>query len=253
VLYYAQRLYQFPLGVFGVAVATAVFPALSRATADEGRFLDTLRNGVRLSLFIALPASVGLALVREDLVGALYSGLGDGFSDEGVARAGWVVLGYSVGVWAYSLNQIWTRAFYARGDTGTPMRIAVAMVGLNLALNVVLIWRLREAGLAWGTSIAAITQCALLGLAARRKLGVRADAGLRRSIGRTALMAAIMGLCVGAVLALWPDASGWGGRALRLGVATVGGAGVFGALALVLRAPELSWLLHPRGGPSKEA
>ncbi|MEZ6242145.1 MAG: murein biosynthesis integral membrane protein MurJ [Phycisphaerales bacterium] len=245
VLYYAQRLYQFPLGVFGVAVATAVFPALSRASDDEGRFLDTLRKGVRLSVFIALPASVGLALVREDLVGALYSGLGDGFSAGGVARAGWVVLGYSVGVWAYSLNQIWTRAFYARGDTGTPMRIAVAMVGLNLVLNLVLIWRLREAGLAWGTSIAAIVQCVLLGIAARRKLGVRADVDVRTSVMRTVLMAGAMGAFVGGLLLLWPGVESWGARAARLAVATVGGAGVFGVLALVLRAPELSWLLHP--------
>ncbi len=246
VLYYAQRLYQFPLGVFGLAVATAVFPALSRASQDPSRFLDTLRKGVRLSLFIALPASVGLALVREDLVAALYSGLGDGFSDEGVRRAGWVVLGYSVGVWAYSLNQIWTRAFYARGDTGTPMRIALAVVGLNLLLNVVLIWRLREAGLAWGTSIAAVTQCALLALAARRRLDAGPDEGVRASLVRTILMSLTMGICVGGLLMLWPTPEAWSGRVARLAAATVGGAGVYGVLAFALRAPELSWLLRPR-------
>ncbi len=253
VLYYAQRLYQFPLGVFGVAVATAVFPALSRASDDDGRFLGTLRKGVRLSLFIALPASLGLALVREDLVATLYSGLGDGFSDEGVRRAGWVVLGYSVGVWAYSLNQIWTRAFYARGDTATPMRIAIAMVGLNVVLNLILIWRLREAGLAWGTSIAAITQCVLLGLMARRRFGADADAAARSSIARTVLLTIAMGTVVVGVMLAWPEPMSWGGHAARLAAGVVVGGGVYGLLSLALRAPELSWLLHPRGGAGAES
>ena len=248
VLYYAQRLYQFPLGVFGIAVATAVFPELSRAAGDPARFVGALRRGVRLSLFIALPASVGLALVRTDLVATLYSGIGDGFSDDGVMRAGWVVLGYSVGVWAYSLNQLWTRAFYAKNDTVTPMRIALMMVGLNLALNLVLIWPLGEAGLAWSTSIAAIIQSILLSRAARRRIegGRLLDQASRRSVLRSIVLSVVMGGAVALIVTLWPDRAGWWGGALALLAATSVGVGVYAVLAKILGAEELSWILRPK-------
>jgi putative peptidoglycan lipid II flippase len=164
----AQRLYQFPLGVFGIAVATAVFPMLARHAHEPEHFTDTLRRGLRLSFFIGLPASVGLLLVRLDATAVLFSGGTSGFSADGVLRTAAAVAGFAPGVWAYSLNHVLTRAFYAQGDTRTPMKIAVAMVGLNLVLNLTLIWWLREAGLAWSTSISATVQCAVLVVAARR-------------------------------------------------------------------------------------
>ena len=85
ILGFTQRLYQFPLGVFGIAVATAAFPALARwAVADQTtRFVQTLRDALRLSLFIGLPASIGLILVRHDLVGALFGGEDSAFSTAG--------------------------------------------------------------------------------------------------------------------------------------------------------------------------
>ncbi len=252
VLYYAQRLYQFPLGVFGIAVATAIFPELSRGASDPGRFLGALRRGVRLSLFIALPASVGLALVRTDLVTTLFSGAGNAFSDDGLSRAAWVVLGYSVGVWAYSLNQLWTRAFYAKGDTITPMRIALAMVALNLALNLALIWPLGEAGLAWATSISAIVQCAVLARAARTRLGLGQilDQPARRSVARSLGLSLVMGGLVGALVWLWPERASWASGALALLAATALGGGVYALLARASRSEELAWMLHPGRGPT---
>lgn len=247
ILFYAQRLYQFPLGVFGIAVATAAFPALSRLAHDRRHFADVLARGVRLSLFIALPASVGLLLVREDLVNALYAGQ-TGFSDEGVRRAGAVVVGYSVAIWAYALNQLLTRAFYATGDTATPMRIAVAMVGLNVLLNLLLIWPLGEAGLAWSTGIAAVIQCGLLTALARARL-TRApilDADAWRSVGRTGIAVAAMTAVLLATAALWTRGPAWDDRVARLAVMTALGAGVFGIGARALGAPELAWLLRRR-------
>ncbi len=254
VLYYAQRLYQFPLGVFGIAVATAVFPELSRAANDPARFASALRRGIRLSLFIALPASVGLALVRTDLVKTLYSGVGDGFSDDGVRRAAWVVLGYSVGVWAYSLNQLWTRSFYAKNDTSTPMRIAIVAVGLNLTLNAALIWPLGEAGLAWATSVSAIVQCALLARAARKRLGVAScfDRESLRSVVRCAGLSVVMGAGVGLLLTLWPERASWAGGAWALIAATSLGGGIYLVLAWATRSEELSWIIRLKRGARQD-
>ena len=245
VLFYAQRLYQFPLGVFGIAVATVVFPQLARASTDPASFVRTLRNGVRLSLFIALPASVGLVLVRDPLVQTVYSGFGDGFSADGIARASSVVLGYAVAIWSYSLVHVLTRAFYAVGDTRTPMTVSLVTVAFNLALNLILIWPLKEAGLAWSTAAASILQLAVLSALARRKLApeplLARDA--RASIMRTTALSLVMGSAVLAVAALLPDPISWVSNAGTLTALIATGAIVFGLGAVLSKAPEFGWLL----------
>lgn len=245
VLFYAQRLYQFPLGVFGIAVATAVFPALSRASEDPSAFSATLREGLRLSLFIGLPASVGLALVGGDLSAVIFGGQGPGFSDAGVARVGAVLVGYATAVWAYSLNQVVTRAFYALGDTSTPMRVAMLSVAVNLTLNLVLIWTtpLREAGLAWATAASAMFQCvALIWLLGRRmRSEPLRDPVTLRSCFRTVSLSALMACGVIGVRFLPIGDGGW--PIWRLLAQVTVGVGIVGVGAWIVRAPELRALL----------
>jgi len=245
ILFYAQRLYQFPLGVFGIAVATVVFPELARRAEDRPGFARTLRHGLRLSLFIALPASVGLALVRDDLIRTVFTGAGNGFSDAGADRAAAVLLGYAVAVWSYSLVHVATRAFYAAGDTTTPMRLAFVTVALNLALNMLLIWPLAEAGLAWSTAIASIVQYILLARIAGRRLLAEPvlDHDTRRSFVRTLGTTIAMGLAVWAIAAAWPARDSWGSHALALAVCVAAGGVVYLAAARLVGAPELRWLL----------
>lgn len=255
VLSYTQTIYQFPLGVFGIAVATAVFPMLSRSADMPTEFVANLRRGLRLSLFIGLPASVGLLLVRHDLLEVIFGGKGrHSFSHEGVLRAAAVLAGFAPGVWAYSLNHVWTRAFYAKGDTTTPMRIAMLMVLFNFTLNVTLIWWLREAGLAWSTAIAAMVQCLILAWLCHARLETPAlDAATLRAFARIVLASASMGVCVWLSNLLLPSTEWWAtwwGHAARCGVAVVVGAGVYSLAALLWRAPEIRWLLRraPAGG-----
>lgn len=254
ILSYTQTLYQFPLGVFGIAVATAVFPLLSRASDRPQEFMQHLRRGIRLSLFIGLPASAGLWLVRHDLVYVIFGGGGEtGFTADGLARSALVLAGFAPAVWAYSLNQVLTRSFYARHDTVTPMKLAIATVGLNVVLNFTLIWPLGEAGLAWSTAISACLQAAALLMLARWKLGVRpfnaatTGATIRCVAASVAMSAAVWG-------AMWalPTAEDWRGHALRLGVSViVGGIGYILA-AMVLRMPELRWLFQRHKGGAGE-
>lgn len=241
----AQRLYQFPLGVFGIAVATAVFPMLSRHADEPAAFADTLRRGLRLSLFIGLPASVGLVLVRHDLVWAVFA-VGDrGFAPPALDRAAAVVLGFAPAVWAYSLNHVLTRAFFAQGDTTTPMRIGIGVLGLNVVLNLTLIWPLREAGLAWSTSVCAMMQCAILAAVLRRRSGVApVDLPTARAFGGIAAAAAIMAAAVLALQHLLPAPDGWAGHAAALGAASAVGCVSYAAAAGILKLPELRWLLR---------
>jgi putative peptidoglycan lipid II flippase len=252
----AQKLYQFPLGVFGIAVAAAVFPMLSRAADESERFERILRRGLRLSFFIGLPASVGLILVRHDVTRTLFAGGGSGFSADGVERATAVVAGFAPAVWAYSVNHVLTRAYYARGDTSTPMRVAIGAVGFNLLLNLVLMWPLREAGLAAATALSATAQTVVLSWLCGRTLGVRPLAdGVGRAAGRILLAAGVM---AGAVIAC-----GWGVRAAAggaltpwslaactLAAKTVVGAVAYASTCRALGVPELGWLVHRSVAPS---
>ncbi|MFM9958886.1 MAG: murein biosynthesis integral membrane protein MurJ [Phycisphaerales bacterium] len=256
VLSYASRLYQFPLGVFGIAVATAVFPALARAWADEANrtrdFAEIIRRGTRLSLFIGLPATVGLVIVGHNMCAVIYSSE-VGRADE-IARVANVLIGYSVAVWAYSLTHVFNKAFYAAGDTKTPMRVSLITIACNLVLNLVLIWPLQEAGLAWATTITATGQCVALGwLASRRFASATSplfNAETRRGVSITILASIIMGcVLIGSAL-VWPLAADapWADRALALARDTIIGIGVFGVIALLTKRDELKWLLERNTG-----
>jgi len=254
ILSYTQQLYQFPLGVFGIAVATAVFPMLSRASADPTEFAAVLRRGLRLSFFIGLPASIGLILVRHDLIFVVYSGGNSGFDADSVARGAAVLLGFAPGVWAYSLNHVLTRAFYAKHNTRTPMRVAMSMVLLNLSLNFTLIWYLREAGLAWATAASAMVQMFVLLVLCVKRLGVQPfDGETTRAFLRIGSAAALMALAVWAAIHWWPDPMGnWKLHAARLAAGVGAGGLVFGLAAFLLRAPEMRWLVQ-RGGQANGA
>ncbi|MFG0326287.1 MAG: murein biosynthesis integral membrane protein MurJ [Phycisphaerales bacterium JB037] len=259
ILGYTQRLYQFPLGVFGIAVATAAFPLLSRHASEPARFVRTLRDSLRLSLFIAIPAMVGLILVRDDLVGVVFGGgspdrMG-GFSDDGLARASSVLLGYSLGIVAYSVNHVLTRAFYARGDTRTPMKLALGAVALNLSLNLVLIWPMREAGLAWSTAISAAAQCVGAWWILRARLPAHADDDRPLLVAFAPALGALAAMTSLVLLTQWlvlPGDAAWSSRAIRLGICSLGGAGVYGAVAWRLGSSELRMLIG-RGLPTGQA
>jgi len=249
-LFFASRLYQFPLGVFGLAVATAVFPLLARQASDPDAFDATLSDGLRLSLFIGLPATFGLVLVAGDLTAAIYAG--GLFDAASVDRVSLVLAAYAVGVWAYIANHTLTRAFYAVGDTRTPMRVTLGMVAVNLALNVTLIWFLAEAGLALSTALCAIAQLALLAHAWQRR-GRPVGGDVARSFFWSLGLAVAMSLAVLAALAglaaletRAPDLlpGSWAAGAVRLALAVVVGIAVYGGLAALTGRPELRLLLE---------
>jgi putative peptidoglycan lipid II flippase len=244
----AQRLYQFPLGVFGIAVATAVFPMLARHAQSPDAFGDALRRGLRLSFYIGFPASIGLMLVNHDLVAALYGSgrnAGSGFSADGVHRTAAVLAGFAPAIWAYSVNHVFTRAFYAKGDTKTPMYVAIAMVLLNLCLNLTLIWWLREAGLAWATSVCAMLQCIILGILCRGKIHAQAmDRTLIMSCVRVIAVSVVMAAAVWAVLYFMPAPQRWLDHVIRAFAGSIVGIVVYGVGSIAFKVQELRWLVR---------
>lgn len=264
-LNWSQRLYQFPLGVFGIAIATAIFPALSAAAAkfgergldaqsdDEARakralpqtasteFAEIVRHGLRLTLFIGLPASVGLILVRIPLARTVFEH-GD-FTTDDALRVSVILAGYASSVWAYSMTHTLTRAFYALKDATTPLKISAAMVALNLTLNLSLIWPLGAAGLAWSTAISATGQVILLVLLLRKRVPRPIDRTVTASWRRTALASIIMaGVLLPIVLLTEPASlSWWASAGLLIGMVAIGCAIVLG-VAWLTKAEEFNWL-----------
>ncbi len=250
----AQRLYQFPLGVFGIAIATAIFPALSAAAAGvvggwgdvEGRFVGILRRGLRMSFFIGLPSTVGVMMVGFMLTRVIFEW---GVFDTGDAeRVTGALLGYASAIWAYSLAHVLTRGFYAQKDARTPMRVSLVMVVLNLVLNLTFVWWMGEVAIAWSTAFCAVVQMVvLLWIISKRTGGHLWDGDMRRSVGQSVgislLMAAVLGM-----LHIWFDVGemSWMGCLVLLMVTVCLGGGVYFAGARVLGMAELRWLLRRR-------
>ena len=243
---YAQRLYEFPLGVFGIAVATAIFPQLTRERDDVSRFAATLRRGLRLAMFIGLPASLGIAVVRRSFVAVVYEGMA--FDARDVEIVAFVLLGYAVAIWSYSINHILVRAFYARREPMTPVRIAIGMVLLNLTLNLTLVFTtpLGVAGLAWSTAGCAIIQTMILGRVLASRSGTLADRLVVGSILKTVACTAAMLVAVVIAMNTIPFSmieDTWLSAFVELSsLALIGGA-VFIMTARGLGMPELGWAL----------
>ena len=238
-LNWAQFLYQFPLGVFAIALATAIFPKLSRdAATDDGRndaFRDGLRRGVEAALFIGLPSSAGLVLIREPAVRVLFQ-RGE-FTAYDTAWTALSVGIYGAAVWAFSLQQILSRAYYALHDTLTPLVWAVANLAVNVVVEVPLIWtRLGESGMAVGTLVSFALQAVLMLWLLDRRVG---GIGLGRSAPPVAKMLAATALMVLACVALrwvpgWPTGeTGRGALTQLVAVMGVGGGVYLGATRLM--------------------
>lgn len=250
-LYFGQRLYQFPLGIFGVALSTVMFPRLA-THAESGRMdllRDDLQLGLRMVLAIGLPASAGLMLLSEPIT-ALFFEHG-AFDSDDLRRTASVVAAYGVAVWAWCGLLILTRAAYAAGDRLTPLRLSVWAVGLNLVLNLILVWPLGGTGLALATSITSIAQTLALGWRLQRSVG-RLDVrnlalALAKSLAATLLMAAV-GF---AALAMLPESESLVGRVIRVVAPFAASVAVWFGAATLLRIDEVRLLLHPGGESSR--
>jgi putative peptidoglycan lipid II flippase len=170
-LFCAFRLMQFPLGLFGVSLATATLPAVARAFArgDMATFGATARDSLRLSWFLALPASVGLAVLAGPIITLIYQH--GRFTAHDTAQTALALQAYSLGLAGYAAIKVLTPCFYALGLPRTPLRISLIGIGVNVALNLLNVWvfGLGHAGLALATSgVALVNFLQLMAALSRR-------------------------------------------------------------------------------------
>ncbi|MGB0721693.1 MAG: murein biosynthesis integral membrane protein MurJ [Gammaproteobacteria bacterium] len=237
-LYYSDRLMEFPLGVFAIAIATVILPKLSRDhAADPAQFAHTMDWALRWLALIGVPATLGLFLLAGPMLTTLFQ-YGE-FSPEAVMQARLSLMAYALGLPGFMLVKVLAPGFYARQDTRTPVRIGIIAMVANMVFNVILIVPLAHVGLALATSLSAYVNAGLLyhGL---RKEGVYSPGegwwpmGLRVGLAALAMTALLwIGAGSSAEMPGWFALGGWE-RARDLALWIGAGAGLYFAVLVLL-------------------
>ena len=186
-LFYAFRFFEFPQGIFTVALGVAVLPSFARLVSQRRmeEFAEGVLFSVRMMLFITIPAMVGLIILRVPILNLILQ-RGD-FTYHTTLMTAQALLYYSFSLWAYGGIQVLSRAFYALDEVKTPVTIAIVALMINTLLGFILMSPLLHAGLALAMSIAAIVNVSLLALFFRRKASGFRLRNLAASVSKTAL------------------------------------------------------------------
>jgi len=235
-LYFSDRLVEFPLGVFGIALATVILPNLSQqhAAASTEAFSKTLDWALRWVLIVGTPAMVGLFLFAGPMLATLFQY--GAFSQHDVEMATRSLMAYSIGLMGFILVKVLAPGFYARQDTKTPVKIGIIAMVANMVMNLILVFPLAHAGLALATSLSAFLNAFLLFRVLRREGVYTPEAGWLKLM----LQVLVANLAMAALL--WWGASdlqiwfAWGGwqRAMQLLLWIVAGAVLYFAVLLLM-------------------
>ena len=246
-LFYSQRLYQFPLGVLGISLATAIFPVLSAAAADKDEQLlsRTIRKTVGSAIFVAMPATVGLILVARPLIAVLFQ-RGE-FTVADTASVRFVLIFYSIGLCGFFLQQVVTRAFYSLQDSKWPARTAMIAVAVNIVLNLVLIWPMGAGGLALATATCSYLQVIILLVLLAKKFHFGVDRPAMVLLGKTVLATAAMALTGGgAILLMQKLPLNTVCDIIRIAVLVVVCAGVYAVVSRLMANPMLELVFRAK-------
>ena len=238
VLYYADRINQLPLGTIGIAVGTALLPTLSRQVraGAAAEAVGTLNRAIEYALVLTLPATVALIVIAEPVIAVLFQR--GAFGAESVRLSAQALAAYAAGLPAFVLVKVLLPAFFARGDTAMPMKVGLAAVGVNLALNIAFMTPLQHLGPPLASSLSAWVNVAVLVAILVRRGHLATDATLRRVVPRTLLaalaMAAVLWGLDQLLFAPAPRAELW--RWAALGTLVGGGLAAYGLAGLALGA-----------------
>ena len=253
-LYYSDRLMEFPLGVFGIALATVILPSLSHqhSNGDRGEFSRLLDWALRWVFLVGLPSTVALIVLAGPLLVTFFRY--GAFSENDVHMSSQALVAFSAGLLGFILIKVLAPGFYARQDTKTPVRIGMISMGVNIVLSLVLVVLLKHVGLALAISLAAFVNAALLYRLLRREGIYQPESGWRTFFLRVLLATTVMG---GALIWGAGDLNSWLAarattRILHLGALVAGGSvAYFAALYLLGARPRELLLRRPadEGGP----
>ena len=254
-LNYAFRFMQLPLGLFGVAIATATLPAISASVAskDMDEFRETLARSLGLVFLLTVPSSVGMVVLGRSIVGAIYEG--HKFVAYDTHQTAVALACYSIGLAGYAAIKVLAPAFYTLSDSRTPMLVSLASIGVNFGVAVALVRyaHLGPAGLALSTSSVAMVSFVVLFELLRRRIGGIHGRRLRSSVAKVAAATAAMALACWAssrALHAWLGA-GKLAQLMDLAVSIPLGVAVLYGVCRALRQEELDLATRALVGPLK--
>ena len=249
----AFRFMQLPLGLFGVAIASATLPSISRsaATSNMEEFRRTLSRSLGLAFLLTVPSSVGLIVLGEPVIAAVYQRGAFHLSD--VRQTALALSCYSIGLAGYAAVKILAPAFYALNDARTPMIVSVISIAINYfaASTMIRVAGLGHAGLALSTSIVALFNFIVLFWTMRVRIGGIHGRALAATVGKVAVASIVMGaVCFGSsyVMREWLGLTKWA-RVADLAVSIPLGVAALYATARALRVAELEMAWAAIGGP----
>ncbi len=246
-LYASSRVYQLPMGVLAIPLATAIFPLFSRyaVRGDIGALRETTNCALRLGAFLAIPAAVALILLAEITIEVLFERRK--FSPADTARTALMLRMYCLGMWAYFWNHVLLRAFFAQKDTRTPLILSLVLAGFSLPLVVIGFYTpLKAASVGAATALAQTINALWLISVLRSRWGRLGLRSILVSLLRTGIATVVMAGAVGLALLhmeTFTDLLGnKPGKIAVLAAAIVAGGGAYLLAARLLRCPELGEL-----------
>lgn len=203
-IYYSERLFEFPMGLIGLAVATVIYPLLSRHASQRNfkAFGEDLSIGMRIQFAFSIPSSVGLMLFSDRLAHLLF--LRGAFTPMDSFRTADMIFWFGCGVWAFCALPVVVRAFYVLGDIRTPCRVGLLSCFFNLASGFILIWFMQEQGLALSISLSAVLQFLLLFRLFSIKHGYVNFFSIIKCIVRSCCATVLMALVIAIVMKMLP-------------------------------------------------
>lgn len=240
-LNYAFRILYLPVGIFGVSLATAAIPVLSRQAAanDMVAVRQTVGHASRMMLMLNIPAMFGLVVLAQPIVRLIFE-RGQFLPSDTVAVAA-ALIAYAPGLIGYSLVKVLSPTFYAMRDARTPVLVSVASVVTNAALNIVLVRVMGYVGLGVGTALASLLNAGLLFFLLRRRLDGIEGRRLASAVARMTLASIGMAACAWAahrwLVTLWPGTS-LAAQVVQVGMAIGAALVVLIALSRLLRIDE---------------
>ena len=235
-MYYADRLVEFPMGVFSIALATVILPGLSSHHAGESpeKFNTTLDWALRLTMIVATPAAVGLLMLSGPMMATLF-GYG-AFSTRDVLMSSYALMAYSLGLMGFSLVKVLAPGYFARQDTKTPVKVGMIALAINMAFNLGVVvpaylngFPVPHALLALSTGLSAIINATLLYRGLRRQGVYTPSTHWRRLLPQVGFASAAMAGFLWWISGDWTAWTGWTptARALQLSLCVSGGLGVY--------------------------
>jgi putative peptidoglycan lipid II flippase len=254
-LYFAYRLIEFPLGIFVIALGTAALPSFSQLVS-KGRmeeFRDTIGFSLRLVFFVAIPAMVGLIVLRIPIIHLLFQH--GAFDYQDTILTAQALFYYGIGLWAIAGVRILAPAFYAIQDTKTPVKIAVVSLLGNAALSLILMGPLKHGGLALANSLASMVNFLLLFVWLRKRIGEIHWAKILNSLFQVGVASTVMGWVAHWIIGSrsWVGPGYWGEKVLLLVAGIGAGILTYISISYLLKNGELSFLIGMLKGEEEAA